>query len=317
MPTVLIVTSREDVTADLVVRACDGVGSDVLVHRIDPADISKGSLHLKGIIKEGRTAFSLADSHRVTNSPDITAIWWRKPSVDETSEAVTQLYGMLRTLDHALWVNHPDANLSAGHKPVQLKAAAELGFKVPDCLITDNPEDAQEFIREHRGEVIVKPLRKGEFVPTQAVPADFRPDEPVFLQRRIIKTHDIRLTLVEQRGFPCRITTDTDALDWRVEQEKATYEPISVARPLMEKCQRYMKHFGLQYAAFDFAVDANGTAWFLECNPNGEWGFIESRTKMSISRAMAEHLIWSPIDRLAFDGKGGHQASSTHKARTL
>lgn len=51
-----------------------------------------------------------------------------------------------------------------------------------------------------------------------------------------------------------------------------------------------MNHFGLVYGAFDFAVDAVGTWWTLECNPAGQYGFIEDATGLPITAALADVL---------------------------
>ena len=54
--------------------------------------------------------------------------------------------------------------------------------------------------------------------------------------------------------------------------------------------QRYMKAFGLVYAAFDFAIDADGKWVFLEANTAGQYGFLETHTGAPISDAMADLL---------------------------
>lgn len=47
---------------------------------------------------------------------------------------------------------------------------------------------------------------------------------------------------------------------------------------------------GLRFAALDFVVAPDGEWWFLECNPNGQWAWIEDNTEMPITRALAEAL---------------------------
>jgi hypothetical protein len=53
---------------------------------------------------------------------------------------------------------------------------------------------------------------------------------------------------------------------------------------------RYMEAAGLVYAAFDFAVDADGAWWFLEANTGGQFGFVEISTGAPISLAIADWL---------------------------
>lgn len=48
-----------------------------------------------------------------------------------------------------------------------------------------------------------------------------------------------------------------------------------------------MAAVGLRYGAFDFRVDRDGAPWFLECNPEGQYLWIEIETGLAISRAIA------------------------------
>jgi glutathione synthase/RimK-type ligase-like ATP-grasp enzyme len=47
----------------------------------------------------------------------------------------------------------------------------------------------------------------------------------------------------------------------------------------------------LNFGCFDFIVDENDNVFFLECNSNGQWLWIEEDTGMDISGAIAEWLI--------------------------
>jgi hypothetical protein len=40
----------------------------------------------------------------------------------------------------------------------------------------------------------------------------------------------------------------------------------------------------------DFGVDAAGRWQFFECNPNGQWGWIEQETGLPIAAAIARLL---------------------------
>jgi glutathione synthase/RimK-type ligase-like ATP-grasp enzyme len=47
---------------------------------------------------------------------------------------------------------------------------------------------------------------------------------------------------------------------------------------------------GLKFSAIDLVVDVHGDVWFLELNPNGQWGFVELATGQPIGAAMAALL---------------------------
>lgn len=108
---------------------------------------------------------------------------------------------------------------------------------------------------------------------------------------------DIRVTEVGVSVFPCRIqlTGDiADDIDWRQHQlgDELVYTcdekfPDGLGR----LCVKMVREMNLVYGAFDF-VESGGEYYFLEVNPNGQWGFIEERAGMKISEAIA-HLIMS------------------------
>ena len=56
-------------------------------------------------------------------------------------------------------VNRPDAGLSNHSKPRQALVIAEVGFAVPEALLTTDPDAAAAFVAEH-GRVIVKSLQR-------------------------------------------------------------------------------------------------------------------------------------------------------------
>ena len=56
------------------------------------------------------------------------------------------------------------------------------------------------------------------------------------------------------------------------------------------KCIRYLKLMRLKFGAFDFVVTPTGEYVFLECNPNGQWLWIELATEIKISEAKADFL---------------------------
>lgn len=284
--TVLILTSRDDVTADLVIRRL--TEKNRKVHRV--------ALDDELVISGNPGHITIRDAHRTTTDP--RSIYWRRPG-PVASEQGKALVGLLRALPELVWINHPDHNERARHKPSQLLTAAECGFLVPATVITNDPDEIHTFTANHPDH-IVKPLHQGDtFVPL---------GQGMIHQERIQKRYDIRLTAVGGRLFPCRITSEMD--DWR-QDEDARYEPVSAPREVVKAVYKYMDRYGLYFAAFDFAVSKQGPWYFLECNPNGQFGWIEQKTGFAISRAIADLLAEEPD--IAEDRRspvGGHRRSS-------
>ncbi|MFI6347585.1 hypothetical protein [Streptomyces sp. NPDC050560] len=104
------------------------------------------------------------------------------------------------------------------------------------------------------------------------------------------KVADVRLAMVGGEAFASRIDIDGDHLDWRQDQGLITCSPVSVPGPVRDAARAFLHAFGLHFGAFDFALDAAARWWFLECNPNGQWAFVDEGTTRAIANALADIL---------------------------
>ncbi|MFD4876233.1 ATP-grasp ribosomal peptide maturase [Streptomyces sp. NPDC058420] len=307
--TVLVLTCEEDVTADMVVVHLHASGVPVV--RIDPADLT-GGVALSGEYVHGAFRGHLSAGGRLVSVSGLRSIWVRRPGTPATrapqpsawltEEASQALYGMLRG-SGARWMNHPDASRRARHKPWQLRLAQHSGLPVPATLITTFPQAAREFSRRFP-DLVVKPVSGAHPQdPPRAVPTSrVAPDTdfsavafgPTLLQRRVAKRADIRLTVVGDRMLAARTATAPDAdpgeVDVRFTTSAQPWHPVEVPPRIAEAVLTYMREAELAYGAFDFAEDADGTWWFLECNQSGQFGFVEAETGQPIARTIAEWL---------------------------
>ncbi|MGD6742048.1 ATP-grasp ribosomal peptide maturase [Streptomyces sp. BH106] len=332
--TVLILTSEQDVTADMAVVEMNANGIPVL--RLDPAELP-GGVGLSGEFAHGAFHGHLSVGGRVVSMSGLRSIWVRRPGVPAahaeaasswlTEEASQSLYGMLRCTE-ARWMNHPDSARQARHKPWQLWLARACGLPVPPTLITTFPRAAREFAARYP-DLIVKPVSgkhpddAGLAVPTTRV----RPGEdyqdvangPTLLQRRVRRAADIRLTCVGDRLFAARAAGSPDAEDARqsdgttvddvrFDAAAGPWRPIPVPRRIADAVRAYLTRAQLAYGAFDFAEDADGIWWFLECNQSGQFGFIEIETGQPIGRAVAQWLAGEPLGPISGAGEGDERA---------
>jgi hypothetical protein len=109
-----------------------------------------------------------------------------------------------------------------------------------------------------------------------------------FFQKRVFKTADVRVTVIGSQSFCVRI--DSDVLDWRTDYDRLTYTPVEPPPGIEQALHRYLDHFGLVFGAFDFCVGEDGQWWFLECNPSGQWYWLESETGLPMCAALADLL---------------------------
>ncbi|MEU0086879.1 ATP-grasp ribosomal peptide maturase [Streptomyces sp. NPDC006274] len=310
---VLVVTALGDITADLVMGELYGRGVPAV--RLDPAADFPNTAAMSARIERGTFTGNLTTSTRHIDLSGVRSVYWRRPSpfsdprAAETPERRFGLEqsrrgytGTLTALPGALHVNHPARNRDAENKALQLATAARLGFTLPDTLITNVPADARRFAADH-GPVIYKPVHRvhlacadgrNRTVWVRAVQADEFDDSialcPHLFQACVPKIADIRLAAVGNHTFATRIDTDGDHLDWRQDQSLITCSPIPVPCSVRKAVHAFLHAFGLSFGAFDFALDSDGRWWFLECNPNGQWAFVDEPTTRAIASALADTL---------------------------
>jgi hypothetical protein len=56
----------------------------------------------------------------------------------------------------------------------------------------------------------------------------------------------------------------------------------------------YCAALGLGYGAFDFVIRSDGAWVFLECNPGGQYGWIEDAINAPITETIADLLSEEP-----------------------
>jgi glutathione synthase/RimK-type ligase-like ATP-grasp enzyme len=185
----------------------------------------------------------------------------------------------------------------------QLAVAAQIGLPTPRTLVTNDPADAAAFAGS--GPTIVKAVAEvrveteGELLvgETFALDDTFLPDSvrptPVLLQRQIDKVADIRVTAIGRRIFAVRIVIPRDApLDFRqTKPESCRFDVIALPDAFERGLLAYLDAFGLRFGAFDLAEDREGALWFLECNPAGQWGWLEPFTGLDITGALVDLLL--------------------------
>jgi ATP-grasp ribosomal peptide maturase len=306
---VLVVTMIDDPTADLVISELHD--RSVPVVRLDSGDFP-ATLSVAATITSPRgIEGTLTTPTRTADLSAVRSLYYRRPSgfafphLDEQDArfALTQarygLGGVLAALPGCLYVNHPHRIGDAEFKPAGLATAVAAGLHVPPTLITSEPDAVRDFLKAH-GPTIYKPLSNPVYL-VDDVPCSVKVDEVTpdqvddrirgtahLFQQRVDKVADVRVTVIGHRVFYVRI--DSGLLDWRTDYERLTYSVVAPPAGVADGLRRYMDRFGLLFGAFDFAIDRDGTWWFLECNPSGQWAWMEPHTGLPMVAAMADLL---------------------------
>ncbi|MGH3720596.1 MAG: ATP-grasp ribosomal peptide maturase [Pseudonocardiaceae bacterium] len=313
--TILVLTRPNDGTAGGVVTELERRG--VAVARADVGDFPLDAILVASLAGHHKWRGSLSLAGKCVHLDEIRAIYYRRPTgfrfPDHLSpehqrfakaEARRGLGGLLLTLP-VRWVSHPSRVADAEFKPLQLQLAAECGLRVPHTLITNDAAHVQEFAEQLPGPMIYKPLSApsvhvdGELrliyatrVDSSALgEGDIRLTANLF-QEWVPKEYDVRLTVVGDRFFAVAIHAGSDRayIDWRSDYGALKYESIDTPEDVRYSIENLLGRLGLPFGAFDFTVTPDGEWVFLELNPNGQWGWIEDRTDLPITTAVADLL---------------------------
>lgn len=276
-------------------------------------------------VADGTTAFSVNIDNNlgtIINYKDETltvesigAAWYRRAdhfygTSDTKYLAIDSERGILQNglwnlISDRTWLNAPRLIPSASKKLAQLDLAVKIGFQIPETVISNHWQPILDDLPE---DIIFKsssPL----FYDDQNVLTMFTtPFEnsieklpinqnpfPGIWQSAIKKAREWRITVVGDETFDAAIYTHESAKDdWRKHQlipGRVDFRKEPFPEHLKERCIKYLGMFGLRFGAFDFIEDHEGEITFLECNPNGQFGWLEETLGLPITTAITDELV--------------------------
>lgn len=249
----------------------------------------------------------------------IEAVWWRwKPlSAAEWTGAFAQvaeefasrewratLRSLPAFLPRARWVNPLAEHFEATYKPWQLALAHELGLRLPDTAFTNNPDAVLAQFSRHR-RLVYKTISSFIVPPDEIIftneisEADVRQSFPNIrrtagtFQQLIEKEHELRVTIVGEEVFAVRINSQQSgetSLDWRRDQLQDMYEVVNLGEELTRQLLAFQARAGLLFGTYDLIMPKDRAPVFLECNPGGQWLWLELKLRLPICETMAKLL---------------------------
>lgn len=298
----LVLTSVGDATADYLVPKCSQNGIRVL--RLDTNTL----LQRVSLAYDGREPTLKVDKD-IYRPGDFLDVWYRRPErllhptmkdtpegefvLDEWSEA---LEGFFSHIPHSRWMNHPSRNVMASHKIEQLTRAQAFGLRVPDTLVTQEPESLRAFVSKHAGKVIAKPMGSGHIersgderdsliytnpvLPEHLAELEDLANCPTLFQEHVDKVADVRITVVDRDLHAVELVAkDADGQQRcdirRDNMDDVKYKPVSPPHSVRKSISALMEHYGLRFAAIDMAVTHADNWVFFEVNPNGQWAWLD------------------------------------------
>lgn len=301
--TVLIVSSTNDLHALAVQRELMWAGCSV--HFLACDQLRENQLSFD---------FSREPSIRLDSQPvdvnGISTIWWRRPSLNQrvpesalndeqidfiNRNCASTLRSFLIASFSGKWVSSPEATDRAGDKLHQLRVARELGFRVPDTLLSNDPQTVREFHQRHHGNIIIKAARNSGrvFLATRRADLDQLSDDqisavPSIYQELISGTQHLRVNCFGHEVHAALI--ETDELDWRP-NINVPIRPFLVDADLEERIVALLDALGLRMGVMDLKISDRGDLIWFEVNPQGQFLFLEPLTGQNLLASFANFLL--------------------------
>lgn len=252
-------------------------------------------------------------SNQLNHFSDTDLIWYRRPFENNIfpstvgdklrlAEIQEALWNLMMQIPIDKWMNFPTYNWIADKKGIQLLKANECGLLTPEWLITNEVIEAKTFLEHHDWQCIVKPIDCGYVSHGDSAfhvyTNDLKPSEvdlsliglcPTLIQKRVEKAFDVRTVYLN--GSSLFIALYGGALDVRRnEMENITYQIVRPPRSVADRYISLMKKNSLRFCTSDFVVAKDGSWFFLENNPNGQWVWMDEYLDCKVSNFFFDNL---------------------------
>ena len=188
----------------------------------------------------------------------------------------------------------------------------KYNIKFPPSIVSSSKQQIVKFIEEY-DDVILKPIdSRGVVLDSKWVPffsekinsknlqkyidslkLEFG-GTAYYFQKYIEKKFEWRITVVGSELFPCRLNSQSHSqtvTDWRkADYNLIQHEACDVPNFVREFCFGFLATNNALFGAFDFIETSLGEYYFLECNFNGQWLWIEEITGLTITTGFLKLL---------------------------
>lgn len=309
----LIVSNKNDIHVDVLVERL--IKRKILFFRWNIEDLSDQFLSILTI--NNNVDINLLTKDDKFFLQDIKVVWYRRPGEIEIHpdikeldyrhfaqrEWLSMLRGLWFLLEDKFWITNPFSDQRIGNKVFQLHLARKCGLKMPPTLITNNPVEVEKFFRIYEWVAIkccsVGYVNKSKLIYTNKICFEDIKDKlnlikysPIIFQQYIEKKLEFRITVIDEDFFACAIDSqksERTKVDWRrYDFQNVPHYPFDLPEDIKLKLLNFMKESRLIFATFDMALTSDGEYMFFECNPNGQWYWIEILTGLKIADKLAD-----------------------------
>ncbi|HKQ47577.1 MAG TPA: hypothetical protein VJZ71_05880 [Phycisphaerae bacterium] len=316
---IIVVSYHDDPHAVLVEKAIRESGFSDTVW----LDLERVLDELRLVVAPATWTLTDRKSGKLVSAHDARTIWWRRTGklptpnshADLSQADFVEAYWATRWLmeslpDRCFPFGHPRHLRVAENKLLQLQVAQKVGFKCPDYYIGNDRAQIMEFCRSQE-RCVVKPLylsavREGTkdaftfyttAIESSTLLESLAQQEKtamLFVETCIQKSRDVRaIVFPDGTYFACEIDSSTlpsGEVDWRPTTMTHPHVECQLPADVLSKGMDYLRTMRLSSGSFDFGITSDGHWVFFECNPNGQWLWMELKTGVPLARRFASIL---------------------------
>jgi hypothetical protein len=227
--------------------------------------------------------------------------WNRGVACHETNPELYQMLSLnaesalgsfLRQLD-SFWVNPLEAMDALRYKGDQLQKLSAAGIRVPQTILTNQPDELAEFYHRMEGAVITKAPR-GWVHTRRLTDDDLSPERRALLRtcpaifQEFVEGTDIRVYRIADQLFATEISSAT--VDFR-EDEAAQRIPIQLPEDVAQQCHCVAAALGLVYTGIDLRRTPAGEYVFFEANGSPYFLLEEEAVGYPLAATLASLLL--------------------------
>ncbi len=122
------------------------------------------------------------------------------------------------------------------------------------------------------------------------------PNCPTLFQKKIDKQCDVRITVVDDEIHAYELLAKEPDGNQRCDirrnnMEDVEYRPISLPTRIDSLVRKLMVRYALRFSAIDMAVSTDGTWYFFEVNPNGQWAWLDLYAGAEIYKSFVNSAV--------------------------
>lgn len=183
---------------------------------------------------------------------------------------------------------------------MQGKCQPVFGLKCLQCLLTGQTDislkNDNQYIVKSLDTAVLRIEDKEAFVYSNKMQGqDIKNSSlelaPVIVQEYIDPKIDVRVTVVGERVYAARILFNGKGVDgdWRRLKQGLDFVPFCLPLEIERKCIELIRLLGLSFGAIDL-IESNGSFYFIEINPTGEWAWLVDGAGFDIYRGICDFM---------------------------